>query len=238
MCMAAVRPIQIFFKEIDKHDIPIVGGKGANLGEMTQAGFPVPNGFAITVEGYDRFIEENELQKYLYDVLADTDVKNPESLENASRKIQKKIVSCRMPELVAHETIKGYKKLSGRFKRALVAVRSSATAEDLPGASFAGQQATYLNVRGDANLLENVKACWASLFTARAIFYREENKIKHERVKISVIVQEMVPAEVSGVMFSIDPVTNDRDRIIVEAVRGLGEMIVQGSVVPDTYVVQ
>ncbi|OGM32796.1 hypothetical protein A2803_05605 [Candidatus Woesebacteria bacterium RIFCSPHIGHO2_01_FULL_44_21] len=236
--MAAVRPIIVFFKEIDKHDIPIVGGKGANLGEMTQAGFPVPNGFAITVEGYDRFIEENELQKYLYDVLADTDVKNPESLENASRKIQKKIVSCRMPELVAHETIKGYKKLSGRFKRALVAVRSSATAEDLPGASFAGQQATYLNVRGDANLLENVKACWASLFTARAIFYREENKIKHERVKISVIVQEMVPAEVSGVMFSIDPVTNDKDKIIVEAVWGLGEMIVQGSVVPDTYVVQ
>lgn len=236
--MAAVRPIVVFFKQIDKNDIPLVGGKGANLGEMTQAGFPVPNGFAVTVEGYDRFLEENELQKYLYDVLHDTDVKNPESLENASRKIQNKIISSRMPDLVAHETLNGYRKLSGRFKKALVAVRSSATAEDLPGASFAGQQATYLNVRGDANLLENVKACWASLFTARAIFYREENKIEHERVKISVIVQEMVPSQVSGVMFSIDPVTNDKDKIIVEAVWGLGEMIVQGSVVPDTYVVQ
>jgi pyruvate,water dikinase len=236
--MAAVRPIVTFFKDIDKNDLPLVGGKGANLGEMTQAGFPVPNGFAVTVEGYDRFLEENELHGYLLDVLEESDVKDPESLESASQKIQRKIRSLHIPDDVAQETIKGYKKLSGRFKKALVAVRSSATAEDLPGASFAGQQATYLNIKGDANLLESVKACWASLFTARAIFYREENKIKHEKVKISVIIQEMVPSEVSGVMFSIDPVTNDKDRIIVEAVWGLGEMIVQGSVVPDTYVVQ
>lgn len=236
--MASVRPIVVFFKQIDKNDIPLVGGKGANLGEMTRAGFPVPNGFAVTVEGYDRFLEENGLQKYLYDVLAATDVKDPDSLESASREIQRKIVSCRMPDLVAHETLNAYRKLSGRFRKALVAVRSSATAEDLPTASFAGQQATYLNVCGDANLLEKIKSCWASLFTARAIFYREENKIKHEKVKISVIVQEMVPSQVSGVMFSIDPVTNDKDKIIIEAVWGLGEMIVQGSVVPDTYVVQ
>jgi len=236
--MASVRPLVAFFKDIDKHDLPLVGGKGANLGEMTQAGFPVPNGFAITVEAYDRFLEENDLDKFLADTMADTDVKDSESLERATEKFQRKIKSGKMPAEVAHETIKAYKKLSGVFKKALVAVRSSATAEDLPGASFAGQQATFLNVKGEANLLESVKDCWASLFTARAIFYREENKIKHDKVKISVIVQKMVQSDVSGVMFSIDPVTNDKDRIIVESVWGLGEMIVQGSVVPDTYVVQ
>jgi pyruvate,water dikinase len=236
--MAANRPLVSFFKDIDKHDLPLVGGKGANLGEMTQAGFPVPNGFAVTVESYDRFIEDNDFQEYLNDVMKDTDVKDPESLQSASNKVHRKIMSGKIPDEVAHETIKAYKKLSGRLKKALVAVRSSATAEDLPGASFAGQQATFLNIKGEASLLESVKECWASLFTARAIFYREENKIKHDKVKISVIVQIMVQSEVSGVMFSIDPVTNDKERIIVESVWGLGEMIVQGSVVPDTYVVQ
>lgn len=236
--MAAVRPIVAFFKDIDKYDLSLVGGKGANLGEMTKAGFPVPAGFAVTVEGYERFLEENELHRFLVDVLADTDVKNPESLQHAASLIQRRIVSSQIPQEVAREVVTAYKKLSGRFNKALVAVRSSATAEDLPGASFAGQQATFLNIKGEANLLQSVKECWASLFTARAIFYREENKIKHEKVKISVIVQKMVQSDVSGVMFSIDPVTNDKDRIIVEAVWGLGEMIVQGSVVPDTYVVQ
>lgn len=236
--MASARPLVSFFRDIDKHDLPSVGGKGANLGEMTKAGFPVPNGFAVTVEAYDRFLEENDLHKFLVDVLAQTDVKNPDSLETAANHIQRKIKTCQVPEEVARETIKAYKKLSGVFKKALVAVRSSATAEDLPSASFAGQQATYLNIKGDALLIQSIKDCWASLFTPRAIFYREQNKIKHERVKISVIVQKMVQSDVSGVMFSIDPVTNDKDKIIVEAVWGLGEMIVQGSVVPDSYVVQ
>jgi pyruvate,water dikinase len=131
-----------------------------------------------------------------------------------------------------------YKRLSGLLKKSLVAVRSSATAEDLPGMSFAGQQATYLNIKGDSNLLLAIRECWASLFTARAIFYRAQNKIPTEKVKISVIVQKMVQSEVSGVMFTIDPVSNEKDRIIVEAVWGLGEMMVQGSVVPDHYVVQ
>ena len=236
--MSSVRPLIAFFKDIDKNDLSLVGGKGANLGEMTQAGFPVPDGFAVTVESYNRFIEENDFQKYLNEVMADTDVKDPESLQAASFKVHRKIMSGKMPDEVAHETVTAYKKLSGKFKKALVAVRSSATAEDLPGASFAGQQATFLNIKGESSLLESVKECWASLFTGRAIFYREENKIKHEKVKISVIVQKMVQSDVSGVMFSIDPVTNDKERIIVEAVWGLGELIVQGSVVPDTYVVQ
>ncbi|MBI2103729.1 phosphoenolpyruvate synthase [Candidatus Woesebacteria bacterium] len=231
-------PLVIFLKDIDKHDLPLVGGKGANLGEMVKAGFPVPPGFAVTVPAYEHFIEHNSLFDFIHDILKKTDVKNPEELDRASRQIQKKIETSEIPEEIAKEVFSAYKKLSGLFKKALVAVRSSATAEDLPTASFAGQQATFLNVRGEATLLHQIRACWASLFTARAIFYRVENKIPHEKVKISVIVQKMIQSEASGVMFTIDPVTNDKERIIIESVWGLGEMIVQGSVVPDRYVIQ
>ncbi len=236
--MAAQQPLVAFFKDIDKHDVALVGGKGANLGEMTQAGFPVPYGFAITVASYDIFLRENNLVEPLNKIIADLDTSDSSALLAASKKIEKLIMASRMPAEVAKETIKAYKKLSGMFKKALVAVRSSATAEDLPGMSFAGQQATYLDVKGDVALLEKVKECWASLFTARAIFYRHENKIDTTRVKISVIVQKMVQSEVSGVMFSINPVTNQKDRIVIESVWGLGELIVQGSVAPDNYVVQ
>jgi pyruvate, water dikinase len=232
------KPLVAFFKDIDKSDLPLVGGKGANLGEMTQAGFPVPNGFAVTVPSYELFLTESGLADEINELLKKTDHNNADQLTHSSEVIQKKILNSKVPDEVSKEVIKAYKKLSGAFKKALVAVRSSATAEDLPGASFAGQQATFLNIKGEANLLESVKECWASLFTARAIFYREENKISHNKVKISVIVQKMIQSEVSGVMFSINPVTNEKDRIVVESVWGLGEMIVQGSVVPDTYVVQ
>lgn len=231
-------PLVTFFKDIDKHDTPSVGGKSANLGEMTKAGFPVPNGFAITVEAYDLFLAENDIAKKIYEILKVTDVNDPAQLDNASRRIQKMVAQSKVPDEVAKAVITAYKKLSGPFKKALVAVRSSATAEDSGSTSFAGQQASFLNVEGDANLLMNVKECWASLFTARSIYYRVENKIKHESVKISVIVMKMVQSEVSGVMFSIDPSKNDKERIIIESVWGLGEMIVQGSVIPDKYVVQ
>ncbi len=231
-------PLIAFFKDIDKGDVNLVGGKGANLGEMTQAGFPVPNGFAITVESYDLFLKRNEISQKISKILKTVNVNNSEELEAASKSIEKLIKTSEIPSEVTHSIISSYNKLSGHFKKALVAVRSSATAEDLPQASFAGQQATFLNIKGEANLLNAVRDCWASLFTQRAIFYREQNKIPHDKVKISVIVQKMVQSEVSGVMFTIDPVTNDKDRIIIEAVWGLGEMIVQGSVIPDTYVVQ
>lgn len=231
-------PIIKFFKDIDKNDTPLVGGKGANLGEMTKAGFPVPNGFAITINAYDQFLTENDIAKKIYDILGVTDVNDPIQLGSASLRIQKMIVNGKLPDEVSGEIISSYKKLSGFMKKALVAVRSSATAEDAGDTSFAGQQSSYLNVQGEANLLLKVKECWASLFTPRSIFYRVENKIKHESVKISVIVMKMVQSEVSGVMFSIDPVKNDKDRILIESVWGLGEMIVQGSVVPDNYVVQ
>lgn len=232
------KPLVAFFKDIDKNDLPLVGGKGANLGEMWKAGFPVPNGFAVTVESYDIFLQKNEISVKLKEILKGIDVNKSEELESASKKIERLVTSSEIPQEVSSAVIIAYKRLSGHFKKALVAVRSSATAEDLPGASFAGQQATYLNIKGDANLLIAIRECWASLFTARAIFYREQNNISHEKVKISVIVQKMVQSEVSGVMFTIDPVSNEKDRIIVESVWGLGEMIVQGSVIPDTYVVQ
>ncbi len=232
------RPLTLFFKDIDKDDLPIVGGKGANLGEMTQAGFPVPNGFAVTVESYDRFLKENSITDHIHAYLKDLDVNDSDALQKTAKDIQKLIVRSDIPEDVKDEVRKAYKELSGRERKLLVAVRSSATAEDLPGASFAGQQATFLNIAGDTNLLVAIRECWASLFTARAIFYRVQNKIKHEQVKISVIVQKMVQSEVSGVMFSIDPVTNEKENIIIESVWGLGELIVQGSVLPDHYVVQ
>lgn len=231
-------PLVVFFKDIDKHDTPIVGGKSANLGEMTKAGFPVPNGFAITVEAYDLFLGENDIAKKIYEILKVTDVNDPAQLDSASKRIQKMVAASKVPDEVAKAVITGYKKLSGPFKKGLVAVRSSATAEDSGSTSFAGQQASFLNVQGEANLLMSVKECWASLFTARSIYYRVENKIKHESVKISVIVMKMVQSEVSGVMFSIDPSKNDKERIIIESVWGLGEMIVQGAVIPDKYVVQ
>jgi pyruvate, water dikinase len=236
--MAAKRPLVAFFKDIDKHDIAIAGGKGANLGEMVNAGFPVPNGFAVTVASYELFLDHNKFSDEIQAILAATDSDNADELQKASEKIEKIVAKGEVPAEVIQQVSKAYKKLSGMFSQALVAVRSSATAEDLPGMSFAGQQATYLNVKGTNNLLLAVRDCWSSLFTARAIFYREQNKIPHAKVKISVIVQKMVQSDVSGVMFTVDPVTNDKDRIIIEGVWGLGEMMVQGSVVPDHYVVQ
>lgn len=236
--MTVQQPLVSFFKDIDKDDLALVGGKGANLGEMWQAGFPVPPGFAVTTLSYDSFLNYNDISKKINDILKVTNVDKSDELEIASKKIEKIITRSEIPKEVVNEVVNAYKKLSGFFRPAYVAVRSSATAEDLPGASFAGQQATYLNIKGENNLLVAIRDCWASLFTARAIFYRVQNKIPHEKVKISVIIQKMVQSEVSGVMFTLDPVTNEKDRIIIEAVWGLGEMMVQGSVVPDCYVVQ
>jgi len=234
---AQTKPLALKFSQIDKHDIPIVGGKSANLGEMTGAGFPVPDGFAVTVEAYDIFLKENSLIEPINEILKDLDVTKTESLAHVSKSIQNRIKKGTVPKVVAEEIRAFYKKLSGR-RPDYIAARSSATAEDLPGASFAGQQETYLNVKGDANVIDSVRKCWASLFTQRALFYREQNNISHKKVKISVIIQKMIQSEVSGVIFTVDPVTNDKDKIIIEAVWGLGELIVQGTVVPDRYVVQ
>ncbi len=225
----------VWFKEVGKEDVGLVGGKGANLGEMTQAGFPVPPGFIITSKAYFDFIEENKLDLKIKHLLGTVHFDKQDSLSQVSSHIKKQILSSPLSETLNSEILSSYKLLGGVLNNALVAVRSSATAEDLPGASFAGQQETFLNVSGEANVLQKVKEGWASLFDARAIFYRNEKHFDHFKVGIALPVQKMVESEKSGVMFTIDPLTNDKNKIVIEAIYGLGELIVQGSITPDHY---
>ncbi len=225
----------LWFSEVDKEDIALVGGKGANLGEMTKAGFPVPNGFIITAQAYYKFLKENNLEKKIKNLINTLNFSNPNSLKQVSQLIRKEIMGGEISDELKMDIYNAYKNLGGILDDPLVAVRSSATAEDLPNASFAGQQETFLNVKGESNLILKIKECWASLFTERAIFYRHENKYDHMMVGIAVPVQKMVESDTSGVMFTIDPVTNDKSKVIIEAVFGLGETIVQGQVTPDHY---
>ncbi|MEK7141887.1 MAG: phosphoenolpyruvate synthase [Patescibacteria group bacterium] len=226
----------VWFNEVDKEDIPLVGGKGANLGEMTKAGFPVPGGFIVTSAVYKHFLDVTHLRSKIESALHNLNVSDSKTLDSVSKTVRELITGSEFPREIANEVITAYFKLDeGLVKHAHVAVRSSATAEDLPGASFAGQQETYLNVYGEANLIEKIKEAWASLFTARAIFYRATNKFDHFRVAIAIPVQRMIESAASGIMFTIDPVTNDKRVIVIEAIHGLGEMIVQGAVTPDHY---
>lgn len=223
------------FTDVGKEDVALAGGKGANLGEMTQAGFPVPNGFIVTAKAYYHFVKENNLTIKIKHLLNTTNFNHADSLQQVSHHIQNIIMQATMSEELVNEVFTAYRGLGSPLKDALVAVRSSATAEDLPTASFAGQQETYLNVQGDANVLQKIKEAWASLFNARAIFYRHEQKFDHFKVGIAIPVQKMVESEKSGIMFTIDPVTNDKSKIVIEAIFGLGEYIVQGMVTPDHY---
>ncbi|HUS52308.1 MAG TPA: phosphoenolpyruvate synthase [Candidatus Bathyarchaeia archaeon] len=227
----------VWFDQVDKDDIGLVGGKGANLGEMTSFGIPVPPGFMVTAQAYEQFLEENQLEPKISKFLKEIDSSDPQSYQGVSQRIKKVISQGKIPKEVAREIINSYLKLGKLFKHSLVSVRSSATAEDLPTASFAGQQATFLNVQGEASLVDAVRQCWASLFEPRAIFYREEQGFAHLKVAIAVIVQEMVQSDTSGVMFTLDPISNQKNRIVIEAIYGLGELIVQGSVTPDHYLV-
>ena len=230
-----------WFEDLRKEDIPLVGGKNANLGEMLQAGIPVPPGFAVTAYAYNKFITKTGLAEKIYKTIEETvtAVSNPQQFEKASKEIRKLIEASPMPRDIERAVRKAYTILSKRTKsaKALVAVRSSATAEDLPDASFAGQQETYLNVAGAKELVEKTVKCWSSLFTPRAIFYRTEKGFKHEQVLISVGVQEMVNAKAAGVMFTINPVTGESDQMVIEANWGIGESVVSGSITPDNYVV-
>jgi len=236
--MPADNSLVLWFKDVGKDDIPLVGGKGANLGEMTRSHFPVPNGFIVTAHAYFKFIKENNLATKINHLLGTINFDRPESIQQVSGHIKKMIMSESMSDELVAEIFKAYTTLSGPIGDALVAVRSSATAEDLPGASFAGQQETFLNVQGDSNLIIKVRAAWASLFEARAIFYRHEQKFDHFRIGIAIVVQKMAESEKSGIMFTLDPVTNDKSKIVIEAIYGLGELIVGGAVTPDHYEVE
>lgn len=220
------------FKQISKTDTLIAGGKGASLGEMTQAKIPVPEGFVILSKAFNQFIEETDLNVEIEAILDNVDIKEVHTIENASEKIQAMILSKEIPKSIKTEILKFHKNLNCKF----VAVRSSATSEDSASAAWAGQLNSFLNTTKET-LLENVKKCWASLFTSRAIFYRLEKKLNKDKISVAVVVQKMVNSEKSGIAFSVHPVTQDENQIIIEAGFGLGEAIVSGSITPDSYVV-
>lgn len=235
----------LWFDELGKEDVPIVGGKSANLGEMTRelqsAGVPVPYGFSTTAKAYRYFLDYNKLNEKIDEAMAQLkDPNDTDSLQKVGATIRKLIVDAQLPQDLASQVTEAYKKLSqiAGLDDAYVAVRSSATAEDLPDASFAGQQETYLNVKGEQEVLQKLKECYASLFTDRAIFYRAQKGFSLSAVSLAAAVQLMVFSKTSGVMFTLDVSNGDRSVVLIEASYGLGEFIVQGTVTPDEYYVR
>jgi len=218
--------------EFDRRDLPLAGGKGANLGALLHAGLPVPPGFCVTTAGYQRFVTANDLQPRLLATLNGLDTTQPQALEAAATLIRQWFENGDLPDEIAQSILSAYAALGGA-----VAVRSSATAEDLPDLSFAGQQDTYLNIHGAEALLQAVKRCWGSLWSARAIGYRARNGISQQEISLAVVVQRMVPSEASGVLFSANPLSGKRDETVIDATLGLGEALVSGMVEPDHYVV-
>ena len=225
--------IIVWFSEVTKEDVSLVGGKGANLGEMTGAGIPVPPGFIVTVNAYFDFLQRSGLTDKVRQLLEPLDPGNSKQLQKVADEIKQTILGAPMLPELASEIKGAYIKMG----RGLVAVRSSATAEDLPEASFAGQQRTFLNVQGEDEVVSAVQGCWASLFEPRAIFYRHQQGFDHFKVGLAVPVQKMVESQASGVMFTIEPVTSDASKVVIEAVFGLGEALVSGEVTPDLYVI-
>lgn len=226
-------PITKLFIELSSKDVLLAGGKGASLGEMTQAGIPVPPGFVVLSTSFDRFLEETDLDVEIDSILHKVNHKEIHTVENASEEIKALILGVKMPEDIASEIKKEFKKLSSKY----VAVRSSATAEDSSSAAWAGQLESYLNTT-EKDLLQNVQKCWASLFTPRAIFYRFEKGLHGQKISVAVVVQKMVESEVSGIAFTVHPVTQDYNQLIIEAGLGLGEAIVSGQITPDSYVAE
>ncbi|MEA3515150.1 MAG: PEP/pyruvate-binding domain-containing protein [Nanoarchaeota archaeon] len=218
---------------LDKDDVSLAGGKGASLGEMIKAGVPVPKGFVVLSTAFDYFLEKTELKVEIDSILHSVDINKIHTVENASEKINNLILDSETPEEINDEIRQSFKELDAPF----VAVRSSATSEDSAAAAWAGQLESYLNTT-EKSLLENVKRCWASLFTPRAIFYRFHKDLHKDHISVAVIVQEMIESEVAGIAFSVHPVTQDRNQLIIEAGLGLGEAIVSGQITPDSYVVE
>ncbi len=233
------KPNVLWFSQLGIDDVNIVGGKGGNLGEMYNLGIPIPNGFVVTSNAYFKFIEDNNLKSQIKDILKITDVDQPDQLQLASKRIRSLIRKSPVNEQLAIEIMKAYKKLSGfgGLKNIPVAVRTSATAEDSLDASFAGQGDTFLNVLGEVNVVNRVRDCWSSLFTSRSIFYQVKKHYDHFKIGVAVPVQKLINSEISGIMFTTNPVTNAKNEIIVETIWGLGEYIVQGKITPDQHVI-
>ena len=223
------------FESIGKEDHACVGGKCASLGEMTRAGVAVPPGYAVTTEAYRAMLDETGLRGEIEAQVARIDFDDVEALERAAQAIQIRFRSHHLPAAVDRAIRDGYAAIGDGTP---VAVRSSATAEDLPDASFAGQQDTYLWVMGADDVVEHVRDCWASLFTARAMKYRHDNQLGQIELLMSVAVQRMVNARAAGVAMTLDPLNGDRTKIVIDASYGLGELVVSGIVTPDNYTVE
>jgi len=227
----------LWLRDVSRRDIAEVGGKGANLGELISAGIPVPNGFVVTSSAYRQFLKDNNLVPKIKKILSDLDVEKSDILSKKALEIQKLILSGKMSDILVSEIKDAYEALVVRSASKLVAIRSSATAEDLPSASFAGQQKTFLNVTGAEQVVVNVQKAFASLFEARAIYYRSINHFDHFQVALASPVQQMVQADKSGILFTVNPLTSNEDELVIEAGLGLGETIVSGSVNPDQYII-
>ncbi len=237
-----------WFSELGKDSLAVAGGKGANLAEMYNFKIPVPPGFIVTAQAYNYFIEKAGIKKRMIEILSEIDYENTKQLDEITKKIREMIVDSEFPEEMRKEIVESYRNLNAdkdssvyevlnRFpENIFVAVRSSATAEDLADASFAGQQDSFVNIKGGDNLIEAIKKCFASLYTSRATYYRHKKGFKHEETSLAVVVQKMVDSDKSGVVFSKNP-SYDDDNIIIESVFGLGEGIVSGIITPDKYLV-
>lgn len=220
------------FDQISEKDTPIAGGKGSSLGEMTQAGLAVPPGFVVLTNAFERFITETNLKIKVETLLKKVNLKDLSSVNKVSAKIKNLVLKEKISAPIQKEVLNHFKKLGAKF----VAVRSSATAEDSNTASWAGELETYLNVT-EKDLINYIKKCWSSLYTPRAIFYRFEKKLHRQNISVAVVVQKMVQSEISGISFTVHPVTKNRSQMVIEAGYGLGEAIVSGSITPDTYIV-
>ncbi|HEY9584817.1 MAG TPA: PEP/pyruvate-binding domain-containing protein [Candidatus Paceibacterota bacterium] len=221
------------FKDLGRNDAAIAGGKGASLGEMTQSRIPVPPGFVVLSSAFEKFCEETDLNVEIDTILHTVNHKEIHTVDGASEKIKGLIIAEEMPEDIGKEIMEQFAKLGAKY----VAVRSSATAEDSGEAAWAGQLDSFLNTT-EKDVLDKVKHCWASLFTPRAIFYRFEKDLHKTKISVAVVIQKMVESEVSGIAFSVHPVTEDYNQLIIEAGLGLGEAIVSGQITPDSYVVE
>lgn len=231
----------LWFDELHRKDVDLVGGKSSSLGEMTSSmDVPVPYGFATTATAYRRFMKETGINDQVNALLAGIkDYEDSDELHATCSKIRQIIVDAKMPDYLAKEIEDAYEELSQKVgeKDPFVAIRSSATAEDLPDASFAGQQESYLNIKGAKDVVKKVQECYASLFTDRATYYRQKQGYPHEKVALSAAVQMMVFSKAAGIMFSVDVTNGDDSKIVIDGIYGLGEYIVLGKVTPDHFIV-
>jgi len=219
-------------KNLSKYNTAIIGGKGASLGKMIKASFPIPPGFVILADAFERFLAEIDINVEIEAMWDRINIKNIKSVEENSKIIRNLILKEKIPKDISKEILETFSKLKTKY----VAVRSSATAEDSKIDSWAGELETYLNTT-KLTLLENIKKCWASLYTPRALFYRIERNLHRKQISVAVVVQKMIQSEVSGICFTVHPVTKAKNQIVVEVGWGLGEIIVGGKITPDTYII-